>query len=157
MMEILSRNLPRRLFLLVSLAIFFIALISSLGRIEEAEQNGILEIRDLNSNLTVDPKVLIDWDTFVSRGNALSCAMRATEQDAAQYLRPGIPVNSEFVDYGDLTAWGWEVNPAPHALNGVQYALRVAFSALNINMANDAFYHIRHTKPVNVDGEEYEV
>ncbi|KAL1856561.1 hypothetical protein Plec18170_003529 [Paecilomyces lecythidis] len=154
MMEILSANLTRRLFLIISLAALLVTLISSLGRIEKLERNGLLKTRDLDYNLTVNPKVLIDWNTFMSKGNALSCAMRATEQDAAQYLRPGVPVNSEFVNYGDLTAWGWDVR-AQNDRSYVELTLELAYEELNMNTANNVLYIISHFNAVNVDGEEY--
>lgn len=157
MMEILSANLTRRLFLIISLAAILVTLISSLGSIEKSERNGLLKTRDLDYNLTVNPKVLVDWNTFVSKGNALSCAMRATEQDAARYIRPDVPVNSEFVNYGDLIAWGWDVSTNTITQRSTEYVLKDIFEELNINIAHDEYYQIIHGHSVNVGGEEYEV
>ncbi|KAJ9306836.1 hypothetical protein DTO217A2_3617 [Paecilomyces variotii] len=158
MMEILSRDLPRRSFLALLLATFLFTLtrISSIVHVDKEEQNGHLRERALSNNTTVAPKVLIDWDTYVRNGAALSCAMQATEDGARQYIRPDVPVNSPWVDYGDLNTWGWEPQTQPGVLYEVNRVLSRAFGALNIDPAQNVYIEIKQNTPVNVDGEEYQ-
>lgn len=159
MIEILSRDLPRRSFLALLLATFLLTLtrISSIVHVDKEEQNGHLRERALSDNTTVAPEVLIDWDTYVRNGEALFCAMEATEDDARQYLRPDIPVNSPWVDYGDLNTWGWQTQMQPSVLSNINYVLTTAFKALNIDPAQNVYIEIKQNTPVNVDGEEYQV
>ncbi|KAJ9270908.1 hypothetical protein DTO212C5_3133 [Paecilomyces variotii] len=158
MIEILSRDLPRRSFLALLLATFLLTLtrISSIVHVDKEEQNGHLRERALSDNTTVAPEVLIDWDTYVRNGEALFCAMEATEDDARQYLRPDIPVNSPWVDYGDLNTWGWQTQMQPSVLSNINYVLTTAFKALNIDPAQNVYIEIKQNTPVNVDGEEYQ-
>ncbi|KAJ9222528.1 hypothetical protein DTO169C6_5119 [Paecilomyces variotii] len=158
MMEILSRDLPRRSFLALLLATFLFTLtrISSIVHVDKEEQNGHLRERALSNNTTVAPKVLIDWDTYVRNGAALSCAMQATEDGARQYIRPDVPVNSPWVDYGDLNTWGWEPQTQPGVLYDINRALRTAFRDLNIDPTQNIYVEIKQNTPVNVGGEEYQ-
>lgn len=113
--------------------------------------------RVVDYNITVNPRVLLDWELYIQKGRVLACAMDATEQDAAQFLPANVPINSQWVQYSDLTTWGWSSVEGKHNSDSLLVELDDDLKNIDTSPSNNLLVEITHNETRYVDGHIYEV
>ncbi|GAD94426.1 hypothetical protein MYCGRDRAFT_89049 [Paecilomyces variotii No. 5] len=129
------------------------SLVSVTFRIQGVEHK-TLWTREIDRNSTISPKVLIDFDTAVQKGYALSCAMRLPVQEAARIISGGA-VNSLFVRYAYLEGWGWTPSDGDDNDYIVVRSFDDDLMSLNINPGNFIMVKWDHDQPRVLDGHLY--
>ncbi|KAJ9295749.1 hypothetical protein DTO271G3_5772 [Paecilomyces variotii] len=81
--------------------------------------------------------------------------MDNTVEGAAQYLPANVPVNSPFVQYSDLAAWGWSSSSGDENGKVVVRSFRNDLVSIGINPDNFIEVKLDHDQPRIVDEEEY--
>ncbi|KAJ9200983.1 hypothetical protein DTO164E3_3732 [Paecilomyces variotii] len=144
---------PRPCLVLLFSALIF-TLLSVIFHFQRAEHK-TLWTRDIDRNSTVTPKVLINWDDAIEKGYVLSCAMDDTVDGAAHYMPKNVPVNSQFVQYSDLAAWGWSSSSGDENENFIVKAFQKDLTSIDINPDNFIMVKLDHDQPRTVDEQEY--